>query len=399
MTTKILELDLANLISVIAFEEAYPHYRVLIRSNKKPLGWIAFAKNENAGITPEEIIQKIKEQMGNALVDQMLACPVALENVHSAPAEGISVVVCTRNRTVQLATCLHTLLALAYPLYEIIVIDNAPSDNHTRELVSNLPVKYVCEPQPGLNRARNRGLAEARYSVVAFTDDDVRVDAFWLQAVAGIFANKEVMGASGYVAPAELETTAQHLFELSYGGMGHGFKRRNFKKSELTPRQLLWASSFGIGANMAFRTEVFETIGFFDTALDVGTPSHGGGDVEMFHRLVNKGHFFVYEPSMLIWHHHRRENKALQKQIMDNGRSFGCYLLDCFNKKTVRRTSIVAFFFVDWLLKWNLKNLFSPHTKVLKRFSLMELCGLLTSPLAYWKTKQQDKKINRTFQT
>jgi GT2 family glycosyltransferase len=395
MATKLLELDITTITAPVLFEEPYQHYRVLIRSQQQPLGWISFQKNESGSITPQQIKQKINEQIGNAVIQKALLHSFIIQRNNRAPLQGISIVVCTRNRTSQLATCLDALLKLDYAPYEILVVDNAPSTNDTYELVTNLAVRYVRENRPGLNWARNRGIAEAQYDIIAFTDDDVRVDGYWLQAVAKIFSNEEVMGASGYVAPAELETASQHVFELGYGGMGHGFKHRNFKKESLPAKQLLWASNFGIGANMAFRKSVFQKIGTFDTALDVGTPSYGGGDVEMFHRIVRSGYCFVYEPSMLIWHYHRREVKALRKQIFDNGRSFGCYLIDCFRKRTVSRFSIVEFFLVDWLWKWNLKNLFGRRRKIPKPLAAIELYGMLTSPFAYWKTKTQNKKIRK----
>ena len=156
---------------------------------------------------------------------------------------------------------------------------------------------------------------------------------------------------------------------------------------------MLWASSFGIGANMAFRKEVFNNIGGFDTALDVGTPTHGGGDVEMFHRLVAKGYLFVYDPAMMIFHHHRSETQALKKQIYDNGRGFGCYLIDCYQKRTVDRGTIIRFFLKEWLYKWNIKNLVRRKKKIPAAYTLMELRGMLSSPFAYKKSKKKDKQL------
>ncbi len=49
------------------------------------------------------------------------------------------------------------------------------------------------------------------------------------------------------------------------------------------------AGDYGTGANMAFRREVFDRIGPFDPALDVGTPARGGGDLEMFFRVLKHG--------------------------------------------------------------------------------------------------------------
>lgn len=311
--------------------------------------------------------------------------------------QGITVVVCTRNRTTQLSNCLSKLLNLSYSKFEIIVVDNAPSDDRTKQLTANLPLRYIREEKPGLDWARNRGIAEATYDIVAFTDDDAYVSDDWLQVINNIFSDEDIMGASGFVKPAELETPAQILFEEGYGGMGHGLRSRYILKEKLTEKELLWASNFGIGANMAFRKKVFDDIGPFDTKLDVGTPSNGGGDVEMFHRLVAKGHLFKYDAAMSVSHYHRRDMSALKKQIFNNGRSFGCYLIDCYRKKTVNRSVILEFAIVDWFWKWNVKNLFSTKSKIPAIFALYEIWGMFTSPFAYSQTKKKDKKIRQKF--
>ena len=119
--------------------------------------------------------------MGYSVLQHALVRSFALPEKTVIPEEGITIVVCTRNRTAQLSTCLDTLLALDYSTYEIIIVDNAPSDNATYDLATSLPVRYVREKRPGLDWARNRGIKEARYDIIAFTDDDVRVDPYWLQ--------------------------------------------------------------------------------------------------------------------------------------------------------------------------------------------------------------------------
>ncbi|HYF29569.1 MAG TPA: glycosyltransferase [Chitinophagaceae bacterium] len=394
MATRILELDLASDIQPILFEESHEHYRVLVRSYNKPLGWISFSRDKSGAISGQAIKNHITARI-STLEHEALSRYAGMQNSSSYSA-GISIVVCTRNRPAQLSNCLIHLLALRYPAFEIIVVDNAPGNEDTKKITTNLPVRYVREERPGLDWARNRGIAEARYDIIAFTDDDVRVDGHWLHTINKIFADSSVDGASGFVAPAEMETPAQHLFELGYGGMGHGFYVRYYHKTKLSHRQLLWASSFGIGANMAFRKQVFDSIGGFDTALDVGTPSHGGGDVEMFHRLVAKGHLFVYDPSMLVWHYHRREANALKKQIFDNGRSFGVYLINCFVHRTVRRSTILWFLLVEWLFRWNLKNLFR-NKSIPAIYTLAEIWGMITSPYAYVQTKRNDRAIRKKY--
>ncbi len=393
MATKVLELDLSEGITAIAVSEGYDLYRILIRTHRQPVGWILLPAPENEFISVSELHQAIQQQLGWQVMQQAFAGYLGIRNNIQAPSEYISVVVCTRNRTEQLAFCLKSLSELQYHNYEIIVVDNAPQNDETFQLVQNMNVRYVREDNPGLDRARNRGIEEARHGIIAFTDDDVCVDPYWLQAIAKAFINPAVMAVTGYVAPAELETPAQNLFEFSYGGMAHGFHRRIISRQYLSETQLIWASNFGIGANMSFRTDIFSKIGFFDVALDVGTPSCGGGDIEMFHRLVMNGYQLVYEPAILVWHSHRKSTAALKKQIFNNGRSFGCYLITCYNNRSVKRSSIIEFFLINWFFQWNFKNLL--NSGIPKKLSLIELYGMITSPVAYNKSQAHAKRIDK----
>jgi glycosyltransferase involved in cell wall biosynthesis len=395
MRTKITEVEITNALPEISIPEGYTHCRVLIRSNSKPLGWCMFSKTKSDIITPEVLTSEIKYRLGTSILTTALLRSYASYSNDVQSPEPISIVVCTRNRTPSLAVCLKSLLNLTYPAYEIIVVDNAPDSNETFELASTLPVRYVKEEIAGLNWARNKGIASAKYDIVAFTDDDVQVDKHWLQAIADILSDKNVAAATGFIAPAELETEAQNNFELGHGGMGHGFRQRTFDKRILNTTQLIWASNCGAGANMAFRKSIYTTLGNFDTALDVGTPSHGGGDIEMFHRIVAAGGILIYDPAILVWHSHRKTDEALRKQIYDNGRSFGCYLINCVAKKTVHPIDIIIFWLNNWLFKWNLSNSLARKPKFPRSLSWVEFWGMLSSPFAYGKSRASNKKKKR----
>jgi hypothetical protein len=78
---------------------------------------------------------------------------------------------------------------------------------------------------------------------------------------------------------------------------------------------------------MAYRRSVFADIGPFDPALDVGTVTNGGGDLEMFFRVLQAGHALAYEPSAVVRHRHRRDYAQLRRQITDFGIGFYAYLV------------------------------------------------------------------------
>jgi GT2 family glycosyltransferase len=238
----------------------------------------------------------------------------------------ITVAVCTRDcPTEDLRLCLDSLNRLDYPKLDIIIIDNAPCSPGTKNLVTeNYPqMKYICEPRPGLNWARNRAIIEARGDIIAFTDDDVVVDPGWVKALAAVFDEEpEAMAVTGSVVPYELETESQELFER-YGGFCRGFERRWYHaNSAPLARVHGMTGRYGAGANMAYRSNLFKNIGCFDPALDMGTVTNGGGDLEMFFRVLKGGYCLVYEPNALVRHRHRRDYDNLRQQIENWG--IGC---------------------------------------------------------------------------
>ena len=394
MAIKVLEIEFTEEINPIKGLERYEKVRILVRYRGQPIGWSYVDNNPwQQTISADRVRQTIVEQMGKELMRASLAeqlAPAAAVLDRELPP--ITVVICTRDRTDLLKNALEAILALDYPNREIIVIDNAPANSSTAELVARLPVRYVKEERPGLDWARNRGIAEASHEIIAFTDDDVRPDRGWLRGIAAGFADREIMAVSGLVASAELETEAQTQFEFGYGGIVQYLHRFKVEGSKLSARELLWAKNYGVGANMAFRVKVFEAVGNFDPALDVGTATRGAGDMEMFHRILAKGYATFYEPRALVWNVHRRSGDALSRQLRDNGRGFGAYLLTCDRNRTVPRLEILKFAMFNWFGWWLVRRLRNPGL-LPRQLVVSELLGALDSPFAYRKAQLQAQQL------
>src|ERR1019366_2954676 len=163
-------------------------------------------------------------------------------------------------------------------------------------------------------------------------------------------------------------------------------KARVFDPAELLPAVLIAAHSLGVGANMAFRREALLQLGEFDVHLDVGTPSNGGGDLDIFHRALAAGRIIGYEPNALVWHQHRRSLPGLHTQVYNNGRAFGCYLLKIASNRTIARTEVARFAAKDWIGAWLLGSLFRNEPGRTTTLIAAEFWGALHSPWAYWKT-------------
>jgi 2-polyprenyl-3-methyl-5-hydroxy-6-metoxy-1,4-benzoquinol methylase len=64
--------------------------------------------------------------------------------------------------------------------------------------------------------------------------------------------------------------------------------------------------NFAIGANMAFRRELFDRIGLFDVRLGPGKFFAGSDDVEFVYRGLKSGCRLLYAPNVLVYHNHDR---------------------------------------------------------------------------------------------
>ena len=211
--------------------------RLLVRYRGHPVGWVNVPTEGSATIDESRIRHLITEQIGWDLAGFAFPAPDAPLEA-PAVAGPISVVVCTRDRPQDLERCLRALLALDYPDFEVLVVDNASQNDETAAVAARLGVRSVREDRPGLDWARNRGIAETRHSIIAFVDDDARPDSLWLAAIASAFVDPEVDAVTGLVAPLELETSAQRLFEFTYGGMGKGFAPRTFHRDRNSRRRV-----------------------------------------------------------------------------------------------------------------------------------------------------------------
>ena len=166
----------------------------------------------------------------------------------------------------------------------------------------------------------------------------------------------------------------------------------------LHPYGMIAVQHLGVGANMAFRRRLLEEVGGFDTTLDVGTPSRGAGDLEMFHRVLSAGATIRYEPTALVWHQHRRDMTALRRQLYDNGRAFGVYLLTLLWRGTVPRLVTVNYavrIWGRWLLARLVRRLLG-REPLPASLLLAELWGAVHAPWAYLSTHRHDRAVRRS---
>lgn len=401
--------------------DTYRRASVLVRLHGQPLGTVELGLGDSE-VTAAEYAGSIWQALVEGINDHLLADglePAAGLGAAGLPATGqpgcqreraqlledapfLSIVISTRDRQQVLGRCLRSVLALDYPRYEVVVVDNAPLSEATAELVKGdfghfAQIRYVREEAPGLSRARNRGVREAKGEIVAFTDDDVVVDRHWLSGLARGFRRASRVGCvTGLVLPLELETQAQEWFE-EFGGFGKGYQSRVYDLGENRPASPLFpyaAGQFGSGNNMAFRMAALREIGDFDAALGTGSPTRGGEDLASFVATIRAGYSLVYESSAIVRHHHRRDYEGLRRQIRDSGVGLTAFLTKCLldSPGSLPEFAVKVPSGLHYVLASSSDKNSKKHASYPAELETIERLGMLVGPLAYLRARWQDRR-------
>lgn len=246
----------------------------------------------------------------------------------------ISVIICTYNRASGLAAVLASIAALdpAEGLsHEILVVDNN-SDDNTAQVIGSLRASFpglirgVFETRQGLSHARNRGIEETRGRLIAFTDDDIVADKNWLRELSRALVAYPHVGFGGrvlptwdFTPPAWFIGSGPYSMLKSGAVVGHdlGDMPRVYDVAMRTP----------VGANMAFRREVFERHGLFRTDLGKnGKRVFFGEDAEFCGRLIRAGEKLLYLPQAVLYHpvdRSRMTKSKFKTSYFNMGRSIG----------------------------------------------------------------------------
>ncbi|GAC1654538.1 MAG: hypothetical protein NVS4B12_26700 [Ktedonobacteraceae bacterium] len=431
--TRILEVELGQpLRAISAFDDKtgrlYQRALCLIRLHTRPLGVVQVLIGES-GVSADELAAHIWRSLQGPIIEHLCQdglppatalvgdglCSTSVPRCSEerekflAHAPFVSVIVATRDRPDNIENCLHFLLALQYPRYEIIIVDNAPTTDATATLVQQVykdmsQVRYVREDCPGLSQARNCGMMAAKGEILVFTDDDVTIDPNWLVELVRAFEGADdVACVTGLVLPLELETPAQHWFE-EYGGFNKGFTRRNFdqkvNRSEM-PLHPYTTGRFGTGANMAFTAAFLRGVGGFDPSLGAGSPTRGGEELAAFFQVITHGYKLIYEPAALVYHCHRRDYPGLRKQIYNYGLGLTAYLM-----KSVLDNPRLLFDLLTKLPYGLFFILSSRSPKNSKKsasypqeLTRLEFKGMLHGPLVYLRSRWATRHARKALRT
>ena len=176
-------------------------------------------------------------------------------------------------------------------------------------------IRYVAEPRPGLDIARNTGVLAAREDIVAFVDDDVRIHPSWLEATAAAFADQGTDAVTGLVLPGHW------ILRRSICSSGIGGSTRAFglfattrpgwrpiptgeRRSGISEQGPAWPSAAicccASASSMSDWTR--------------GRLAAAGTATNPYPVLAASG-TCLYDPSIVAFHTHRRDMPGLRRQL------------------------------------------------------------------------------------
>lgn len=343
----LVDLELTEPLVDIAVPDDREGLALIVRHRGRPVGFVMERLAPGSVLSADEVDHRLGRACGPDLLGVEL-----LENLEStrlthpdAAPTSLTVAICTKDGHEGLDRVLRSLHPMREEAVErdidleILVIDNASEFDCVGQVAGAHGLSSIREDRPGLDFARNRALAEVTTEWLAFFDDDVVVDPTWLAGFDGArAAHPDAAAFAGLVLPLRLDTDAQVLFERR-GGFRQGFvTRRLGREHPSDPTYPAGAGNFGTGANMVVAVEVARELGGFDEALDAGAPMPGGGDLDLWYRLVRAGRIVVYEPTCVVFHDHRESLDALERQFRESwGRSFHAFIDKCYRSDPAMR--------------------------------------------------------------
>lgn len=249
-------------------------------------------------------------------------------------SNGFSIIIPTYNRAELLRTALKSVQELLVPdgwSAEILVIDNNSTDHtsHVAEEVARtgpIPLRRVVETKQGLNHGRNRGIQEASFEHLVYLDDDMLVDADWLEGYVEAWETFRPDAVVGPVEPWFEQEPAAWMTPRMIESVTSAYSRKG-DRIGIVPKE--HANELP-GCNFSVLRSAAREVGGFHPSLDrCGAGMLAGGDWEFGERLVLLGKRVVYSPKCRIRHfisRHKISREGLRARWEGSGATAGAMM-------------------------------------------------------------------------
>ena len=211
---------------------------------------------------------------------------------------GWSAVVVNYNAAAYLDSCLRALRDCEQPPNEVVVVDNASSDDSLADLAGWPRVTIEANSHNlGFAGGANRGISRTDAPIVVVLNPDVEVDPEFGSALLRIFASDSSLGAAG----AKLRYPDRDLIQHAGGELDRTLlttRHRGYQESDDGRWDEPASVDFVTGGAIALSREAFDRIGGFDERF---WPAYYE-DVDLCLRLRAAGWQVRYQPELSAVH-------------------------------------------------------------------------------------------------
>lgn len=214
----------------------------------------------------------------------------------------VSVVICvySMERYDDLCEAADGVLKQTYDNIELVIVVDGTESVHKRvleEYGDNGRVVIHCNDENvGLLESRNTGAELASGDLVAFIDDDVLVDEWWVEELVRGYEEQDAIAVGGRIVGKWVAGKPDYLPEEFYWLVG--VTHRGFADRPGYVRNTF-------GSNLSFRREVFLDLDGFDTNIGgrKGDKNLQGGETELCARMAEEyGERVWYNPDAVVAH-------------------------------------------------------------------------------------------------
>lgn len=226
---------------------------------------------------------------------------------------GLTILICTHNRSQLLLRTLEHLNKANLPAAwqtDVLVVANACSDNtleclarFRKDSVNGLSLNWIEESIPGKSNALNTAMPRIQSELVAFVDDDHRVDVDYLANICraaeqypqvDLFCGRILPDWDGSEPDWTHDTGPYRIYPLPVPRYEQGDQPRTQEQITAIPG----------GGNLFLRTQWLGKVGKFST--EYGPTGHdlgGAEDLEWVKRALHLGARLQYVPDVMQFHY------------------------------------------------------------------------------------------------
>jgi len=212
----------------------------------------------------------------------------------------VSVIVVNYNGKKYIRECLNSLLDQKYPNFEIIVVDNASTDNSPEIIKKEFPqIKLIINNKNlGFAAGNNVGIKKAEGELIALFNPDAIAEPNWLSELVNAFNSSLDVGIAGgivyYYEPKDVVWAAGGKIDIFTGVSWHIYQGEKINSKNLKTTDDI---DYIPGCALVIRKNLLEKINLLDEEYFLYTD-----DLDLGFQIKRLGYRCLFVPTAVVYH-------------------------------------------------------------------------------------------------